>query len=89
MLKDNKFYLVLNNVNAKFIFTYNAGINDAHNAKYRCYHVNTEIGDLREGNGRHIDDNGHVHEERNGEQHRGENSDRPCKSNFQVLKGAV
>lgn len=63
MLKDDKFFLVLNNVNTKLISTYNAGINDAHDAKYRRYHVNTEISDLRKGDSGHIDDNGHVHEE--------------------------
>lgn len=74
-------------VNTKLVSTYNAGINDAHDANYRRYHVHAEIRDLREGDGGYVDNNGQVHEERNSEQHRGEDSDRPGKSNFEVLEG--
>lgn len=87
MLRDNESFSMLNNANIKLVSTYDAGINDAHDAKYRRYHVNAEIRDLREGDGGHVDDNGHIHKERNSEEHRGEDSDRPGKSNFQVLEG--
>jgi len=47
--------------------TYNAGINDAYDTEYRRYRVNAQVADLCEGNGRYIDDNGQVREERDGE----------------------
>lgn len=49
----------------------------------------TQIGDLREGDSGHVDDDGYVHEERDCEQQRTEGPNRSGESDFQILEGAV
>lgn len=55
--------------------TYNASINDTHDAEHWRYCVNTYFSNLRKGNSRYVDDNRHVRKERNSEQYRREDSD--------------
>lgn len=50
--------------------------------------MNAQVADLRERDGRYVDDDGQVREERNGEEHRGEDSDGSGEPDLQIFKGA-